>query len=224
MIRVILMSDIHNYQKDVTVPDGDIVCICGDLTSQGRIYELIMFKNWYSSLPHQHKVVIAGNHDKGLDFNKEESIEALIGGTDIHYLEDSGVELAGLKFFGTPWTPKFGFGWGFNGDADKMSRVANKLPDGTHVWMCHGPPKGILDTTFISGEQVGCPSLLKAAEMKKPKVVAFGHIHEGYGSKDDGSPTLYLNVSICNFHYDPVNKPIWVDFNEDGEVDDYGTD
>ena len=47
----------------------------------------------------------------------------------------------------------------------------------------------------------------------KPKVHAFGHIHEGYGTKEhyweDGCRTLFINASTCNLGYQGIHKP-WV--------------
>lgn len=65
------------------------------------------------SLPHKHKIVIAGNHEETFDENCErlsrfctvdistEKIKSLL--TDCIYLQDSSVELFGIKFYGAPW-------------------------------------------------------------------------------------------------------------------------
>lgn len=46
--------------------------------------------------------------------------------------------------------------------------------------MTHGPPRGVLDRTKL-GDERGCVWLRNAVERVRPRVHAFGHIHEGRG-------------------------------------------
>jgi hypothetical protein len=48
--------------------------------------------------------------------------------------------------------------------------------------MTHGPPFQRLDMT-ATGEEVGCPHLLRAAQRCRPKLHCFGHIHEAWGAE-----------------------------------------
>jgi hypothetical protein len=48
--------------------------------------------------------------------------------------------------------------------------------------MTHGPPLGVLDATY-RGENVGCQHLLRGSRRCRPKLHAFGHIHEGWGAQ-----------------------------------------
>ncbi|KAL1970646.1 hypothetical protein VTN77DRAFT_4290 [Rasamsonia byssochlamydoides] len=50
------------------------------------------------------------------------------------------------------------------------------------ILLTHGPPYGILDQVYYSGESVGCENLLKACVRARPRLHVFGHIHEGYGA------------------------------------------
>lgn len=55
----------------------------------------------------------------------------------------------------------------------------NEIPDDTDILVSHGPPFGIGDLCK-SSLRVGCPMLLSAVQERvKPKIHAFGHIHEG---------------------------------------------
>lgn len=47
--------------------------------------------------------------------------------------------------------------------------------------MTHGPPLGILDETN-NNMNVGCPHLLRAVTRARPRIHAFGHIHEAWGA------------------------------------------
>ena len=59
--RIVCISDTHCAEIDV--PDGDILLHAGDLTYMGKPDELRVVMDWLSSLPHKHKIFIAGNHD-----------------------------------------------------------------------------------------------------------------------------------------------------------------
>jgi len=59
-IRVICISDTHNGTPPV--PNDDVFTHAGDLTENSTLSELQAHIDWLSSLPHTHKVVIAGNH------------------------------------------------------------------------------------------------------------------------------------------------------------------
>ena len=88
------------------------------------------------------------------------------------YLEDSGVVIDGLKFWGSPWTPEF-FDWAFNARRGlQLFDKWQKIPLDTDVLITHGPPAGILDLVVTrQGEaQVGCNDLLRRIhELKKLK-------------------------------------------------------
>lgn len=71
----------------------------------------------------------------------------------------------------------------------------------------------------LEGEDVGCEDLYKAIKRINPRVNAFGHIHEGYGTYEDGQ-TIFINCSLLNRRYSPVNKPVEVLY-EDGKFSLY---
>ena len=62
-MKIVCIADTHNRQDDLIIPDGDIIIHAGDLTEGGTKREVSQFISWFSSLPHTHKVFIAGNHD-----------------------------------------------------------------------------------------------------------------------------------------------------------------
>ena len=55
---------------------------------------------WVGTLPHKHKIIIAGNHDLAFE---ENPIAARSWITNAIYLQDESVTLEGLKFYGSPW-------------------------------------------------------------------------------------------------------------------------
>lgn len=67
--------------------------------------------------------------------------------------------------------------------------AANPVPSHPHIdiMVTHGPPFSILDNVVgmgpRMGSSVGCQHLLRAVKRCKPRVHAFGHIHEGWGAR-----------------------------------------
>jgi Icc-related predicted phosphoesterase len=81
-----------------------------------------------------------------------------------------------------------------------------------HVLITHGPPHGILDEVVMPpGKHQGCEALReRLGSLPALRVHAFGHIHEAYGTLSEGA-CRFVNASICDFHYAPVNAPVVVD-------------
>lgn len=209
-MRLVLASDTHNLHWQLNVPDGDVFVHAGDLTMSGGVEELKDAALWMRQLPHKRKVFIAGNHDFGLQHfmteGREDIVRDIFDGCD--YLRDSGVEIDGVNFYGSPWQPWF-YDWAFN--LPRGSELAEKwsmIPADTDVLVTHGPPYGILDQ--CPNGKVGCYDLFCAVAKVSPKVHVFGHIHEAYGhvSRQSGSPKFY-NASVVNSSYKVANSP-WI--------------
>lgn len=202
------ISDTHGMHDGIDLSKADAIVHCGDLTNRGHATEAVAFMNWFEQLPYKYKVFIAGNHD--FIFEGDSTfIQGEIKGRDFIYLEDSGVRLEGFNFYGSPWQPWF-FDWAFN--LERGPEIAKKwsmIPDDTDILITHGPPKGILDKT-LAGVAVGCYDLLQKIHVVRPKIHAFGHIHEGYGIREYCN-TEFVNASICTRSYDPINKAIVVE-------------
>lgn len=101
-MRLIFISDTHCQLHTLDVPDGDILVHAGDFSNFGTLEELIDFNSALETLPHRHKLIIAGNHD--LIFENEPVI-ARNALTNAIYLQDSEVVIEGLRIYGSPWIP-----------------------------------------------------------------------------------------------------------------------
>ncbi len=208
MPRIVCISDTHNRCEGLLMPEGDILVHAGDLTSRGSMAEIDRAAKWLQSMPYEHKVVIAGNHDFCFQ-TRPELTRPLMDKYGLIYLQDEDLELDGLRFYGSPWQPWFG-GWAFNLQRGKeLAAKWSRIPDTTDVLITHGPPHGKLDTV-PGGEKVGCRELQKALLRVKPKLHVFGHIHEGYGKAKLGCTQL-VNASLCDGRYRPSNRPFVVD-------------
>uniref|UniRef100_A0A0G4IDE4 Calcineurin-like phosphoesterase domain-containing protein n=1 Tax=Chromera velia CCMP2878 TaxID=1169474 RepID=A0A0G4IDE4_9ALVE len=226
------MSDTHNLHEFIKVPPGDVFIHCGDFTQTGGAHEVSRFCEWVKALPHEHTVVIGGNHDLILEeglwekFHKHrfrqpkpkegeaeatsESMKALTRQSCTAYLEDEAVEIRGVKFYGSPYSPRF-HDWAFNIDRGRLSEQKwMQIPKDTDVLITHGPPLGRMDKCF-SGQFAGCEDLLKIVQQRvKPSLHLFGHIHESHGLSFDGH-TVYANAANVNLQYDPHFKPFVFD-------------
>lgn len=210
-MRIVCISDTHNQK--IEVPDGDILVHAGDATNNGSIEELSEFFSWFGSFPHRTKVFVAGNHD--VLFEKEPKRAKELVADSVIYLQDTFTQIAGLKFYGSPWQPVF-FEWAFC--LRRGSQLAEKwrlIPEDVDVLITHGPPYGLLDEVFRNGNVAheGCEELRKRVEMlsqKKLKLHIFGHIHSGYGVKE-AFDIKFVNASICDEENIARRKPIVIE-------------
>ena len=206
MPRIVCLSDTHNCNEEIIVPDGDILIHAGDSTIRGTQYEVEEFAHWYASLPHRYKIFVAGNHD--WLFQIENRFARLLVSKFI-YLQDSFVIVENLKIYGSPWQPRF-FDWAFN--LNRGRELAEKwslIPEDTDILITHGPPNGILDQT-PQGDFAGCEQLRKRVEEIRPKAHIFGHIHCGYGTHEEFG-VKFINASTCDESYEPTQPPIVFD-------------
>ena len=170
LIKVVCISDTHNTQPPL--PPGDILLHAGDLTEWGSFDELQAHITWLSSQPHQHKVIIAGNHDvlfdpEFLNANKERypaepgKTAADLDMKGVIYLEDSTVALdvtsnegrtsRTVKIYGCPHTPQYtSSAFQVQRDEDHWNR---KVPQGIDILLTHGPPWSHLDGLLRRGYQ-----------------------------------------------------------------------
>lgn len=205
-MKIVCISDTHlmHLRHKVKVPHGDVLIHAGDATFRGTKEEIQAFSSWFSGLPHKHKIFVPGNHDLGFERAPQLASALLPGRTSV--LIDSMIEINGVKFWGSPYQPEF-MGWGFNCPRGEALRVHwDLIPEGIDVLITHSPPYGIGDVV-PRGEHVGCEDLRDAVVRAKPKLHVFGHIHHSYGVYTPGV-TKFVNASICNEEYLPVNKPV----------------
>jgi predicted phosphohydrolase len=208
-MRLVFISDTHTH-RDFRVPEGDVLVHAGDATGAGTLPEVRAFLAWFSSLPHSRKIFIAGNHD-WLFQREPDTVRALLADhPDLVYLQDSGVAVDGVRFWGSPWQPEF-MAWAFNlpRQGARIREAWNRIPVDTDVLITHGPPHGVLDQVQ-GGEHLGCEELRIRLGALRPRIHIFGHIHDGYGVLRSGS-CLFVNASICDEHYRPVHDPIVVE-------------
>jgi len=228
MIKITAISDTHCYHSRLNLSGGDILIHSGDISSQGREPEVKDFIKWFEKQPYTYKIFIVGNHDKSFDpkyykanYFVEQLLKDYTSNPNHFYLEDTGCEIKGIKFWGSPWTPWFhGEYWAFNKHrGNDIKQIWDLIPMDIDVVITHGPVHMKLDKVRTLGspnygEYVGCADLLYRLQEVKPILHISGHIHEGYGYEyADG--THYINASVLTETYALKNKPIDFEINEE---------
>ena len=99
-MRIVCLSDTHSLHQAVQVPDGDLLIHAGDHCNHGNSGEVKRFDRWLGTLPHQQKLIIAGNHD--WPWQKRPHY-AKLWLHHAQYLRDGGTEIGGYKVWGSPW-------------------------------------------------------------------------------------------------------------------------
>ena len=171
-VRVVFVSDTHSRIANIVIPDGDVLVHTGDITfcSQGGLSALQVFNEDMAALPHAHKVVIAGNHDRRLlQLGKVEARKVL---SACHYLENSGVHLCGLHFWGSPFSAKH---------KRRSSNTAFQYSEEMQRTVWRYTPNNV-DVLLTHGASAPSPLLCAAIARVQPYVHAHGHDHEFHGA------------------------------------------
>lgn len=178
MNHITLMADTHCRTFDIE--PTEILIHAGDFCNAGTTSEMRAQIEWLATLPAEHKVVIAGNHDLCLAYpGGLEAMLSLFEKYGITYLEDSGCEAMGYKIWGSPYSPTFGH-WAFMEDDVALFDRFSRIPDDVDILIVHGPPYGLGDY-MPRGEHVGSRALLGEIARIRPCLSVHGHIHECAG-------------------------------------------
>lgn len=181
-IRLVCISDTHTH-KPTLLPPGDALIHSGDLTNNGTFLEIQDQIDWLSSLPYEHIIVVAGNHDSFFDprSRRKGDVGKKIRWSNVHYLQHSSVRLSfpnqgnrRLSFYGAPQVPQCG-GDEFAFQYRRNDDVWQGTVPNVDVLITHTPPRHHQD--LPAG--LGCDFLLKEVWRVKPRLMVFGHVHAG---------------------------------------------
>ena len=139
-MRIVCIADTHGLHRQLEVPTGDLLIHAGDFTFYSKPPSIVSdFDDWLGSLPHRHKVVVPGNHEFALEEPEDRSAIA-----NAILLVDSGVQVGGMRIWGSPVIPLYGGAFGMSRAADRKRHWA-RIPEGLDILVTHGPSLGILD-------------------------------------------------------------------------------
>ena len=226
-VHIVSISDTHG-ELLANLPGGDILTISGDICpvrgSHSPTNQMFWLKNhflpWTKSLIEtklfKHVVFVAGNHDfvfKKASVSTEGDFKLDLP-DHVYYLQDSLVELEGLKIYGVPWTPTFG-NWCFMHGEVVLDSLFSQIPEKIDILLSHGPAFGWNDTImqYNEKEHLGSTSLRSHIIRTVPRWVYVGHIHSGdhkptkipsrFDENLDGfDVTNIVNVSILDEDYE----------------------
>ena len=183
-MRILHLSDTHGLHPQIhDLPDADVIVHSGDISHSDTESEVLDFLNWFIGLPYPHKIFVTGNHD--LCLWDAEFIEDLPA--NVHFLQDGGCEIDGVKFFGLAY-----------------NHPEELIPDDTDIVVTHEPPVMILDKS--AGTHWGNAPLRNRLMAIKPRYHLFGHAHESFGTLKEDC-TIFSNVSLLDERNKLVRKP-----------------
>jgi Icc-related predicted phosphoesterase len=208
-MKICAISDLHGYLPKID--PCDLLLIAGDVcpfTSHDPAFQKSWltgeFAIWMDNQPAKKIVWTAGNHDFALQ-NPQLCAK-------LQCTVDDQREFGGARIWCSPWTPEFD-DWAFMDDEAGLARRYAKIPAGIDILVTHGPPAGFGDRLF-TGQTVGSTALLDCIKTLEPRLVVFGHIHEGYGKYQVGR-SLLLNVSLRDALSRPRNAPVYLEMDFD---------
>jgi predicted phosphohydrolase len=199
-MHIVAFADTHQFHEELKVEDADVVVCAGDVCRGGEREELDVFLTWFERLPHRHKIFVAGNHDGCLEQPRERGL-VMQAHPSIHFLEDSGVVVDGVRFYGSPWTPEYHSWFFMKPRGAPLKERWDLIPRGTDVLITHGPPFGILDdaagyrgSAAMGPMHAGCEALAAVVADRRPRLHLFGHIH-GQRGVVDAEGVRYVNCT-----------------------------
>lgn len=197
-VRFVVVSDTHERHREVVVPPGDVLLHCGDilmsssLTWQGRgLRVLADFNDWLSTVPCRERVVVGGNHDWALEQLPMAQQKTMLSAAMLLHDECVSLPMSGVKVYGNAHSTGHSNNRAWQ---TPEAKVSSCCADAEVVVTHH--------STWSLQEAV----LAQA----KPLLWASGHAHEAHGAVRRGS-TLFVNASISNVKYNPVQAPFVVD-------------
>lgn len=165
-MKIVAISDIHGYlMKPSEMPEGDVLCICGDIvpleyqnsTPKSIAWFCLEFIPWVDKLDYKKVIFIAGNHDFFLqniaysnnmpDYLKDakEVMQTLLPGHNysLHkklvYLFDNSYSYNGVTFYGSPWIADLA-NWAFFKTREGLTKAWYNIPKKVDVLLTHMPP------------------------------------------------------------------------------------
>lgn len=209
-MKIAVVGCSHGSHNKLIVPEADAIIHTGDYSPRGTYSDAISFLRWLESQPHKHRLWVEGNHDTYAERHPVEfAALAKQYAPSCHRLFDSSIEIEGIRFFGSPYTPTF-MHWSFMADrGPEIQRHWNMIPNDTQILITHGPAYGHLD--LVPAEYVengrdrhqGCADLKTTIETRLHKLKAhfFSHLHSQGNQTEVANGVTYVNAAVVGEDY-----------------------
>lgn len=230
--RIVVISDSHELHRSLSIPDGDVLIHCGDIlfadsnkfSLRQSLDKIRDFNEWLGSLPHRHKLIVAGNHDYCFErIGKDQCREMLSNG---RYLENDAVTLSfggrerSIKLFCSPCSipnSKFSTNRAFQLNRDEIGpRIWSQIPEDVDILVTHHMPRGFM----CNGK--GCEYLRDLVRNKcvRCKYHLFGHWHGTFGVAFGGTEfknefresVCFVNASTVDDYICAIHPPLVFDY------------
>jgi hypothetical protein len=171
-MKIVVIGGTNGFEPEV--PDGDMLICTGDFSSfAGTRGDVERFNAWLGRLPHKYKIVVPGDRDAWCSYSDRMTKEVL---SNAVVLIDTGVEIAGLKIYGTPWIPdEIGrtevTGNAFGTTDPYLELKFSYIPEDLDILVTHCPG----DNTI----------LITAVDRTKPRLHVCGHGARMYNAADE---------------------------------------
>lgn len=228
-MKVTAISDMHGIYKSYTIPESDILCICGDIvplriqssTESSIKWFAEEFLPWCVEQPVDHVYFIAGNHDWFLQRTSLNMINKyceIYGKGKVTYLIDQAAkyEKDGQTYniYGTPWCHQFGY-WAFMIPDDEMREKFKKIPENTDILLSHDAPFGRTDLLMqspyhLAKGHIGNEPMRERLEEISPKLHFTGHLHSCNHVPTEYNNTTTVCVSMLDEDYRCVYEPFTI--------------
>jgi predicted phosphohydrolase len=206
-ITIAAAADLHGHLP--AVGPCDLLLLAGDLApyaierdaARCEAWFTTEFADWLAAVAPAETIAIAGNHDFWAEAIPSGVHERLFG-VDWTYLADAATTTrSGLRVYGSAWTPAK-YDSAFEAPVDELARIWRAIPEGLDVLMVHGPPLGHGDELADADgtDHMGTDALLAAITRTRPRLVVYGHAHQGAGYRAElpASPQTTASTQLAN--------------------------
>lgn len=227
-MRIVATSDLHGDLPNINPCDllivaGDVCPINGPWALRAhepgaqRNWVRDKFIPWTEEQPAKRVVWIGGNHDFGVEMPGARRAFDEISPKWVHFLQDEAIEFMDNTIWGCPWCPNLKT-WAYYASDRAWEAIAEDIPTDIDILVLHSPPRALKTIALCGGHpEWASPHIYNAIVNRiKPKLVVFGHLHEGYGWMTIGDASngldkpgiTFANVARMNDEYEPVNEPM----------------
>eukprot|EP01039_Chlorochromonas_danica_P004757 gene4757-5214_t len=206
-LRLIIVSDTHEFHDDLNLPPCDVLIHGGDVlinsSKRSSFYNhcmLYSFGRWFQRQPARYHLLVPGNHDEAFVNMSPAQISTYLT-PQTTLLCNSGLHIDGMSIWGSPLSSGTSSNRAFQSPQFSVEthEAAQTVAGNVDILITHGHCVEIRDIVL--------PRLMHI----------MGHLHEHHGvhvlngEKDEKEALVVAAGPLINMEYLPKNPPIVVD-------------